>query len=220
MKHQTTLAVILGTRDFFPAEPVRQGRGTILSLLDKLGVDVVTLAEHDTPLGAVETLEQSKKCAELFRAHRDRIDGILVALPVFGPEKAVADAIRPSDLHVPILVQADPDDPARLSVALRRDAFCGKISVCNNLYQYGYPFSLTADHVVEPTSADFERELTKFIGVCRVVKGLKRAHRRHRRAAQHLQHGALQRDDVGGLGHQHPDGGHVRDLQRRGEAGR
>ncbi len=175
MEHKTTLAVILGTRDFFPAEPVRQGRSTILSLLDKLGVDVVALSEHDTPLGAVETWEQSKKCADLFRANRDRIDGILVALPVFGPEKAVADTIRFSDLHVPILIQADPDDPAKLTVALRRDAFCGKISVCNNLYQYGHPFSLTGDHVVEPTSADFEQELAKFIGVCRVVKGLKGA---------------------------------------------
>lgn len=175
MERKTTLAVILGTRDFFPAEPVRQGRGTILALLDKLGVDVVTLSEHDTHLGAVETWEQSKKCAALFRANRHRIDGILVVLPVFGPEKAVADSIRLSELQVPILVQADPDDPAKLSVALRRDAFCGKISVCNNLYQYGYPFSLTADHTIEPASADFEAELAKFIGVCRVVKGLKRA---------------------------------------------
>jgi L-fucose isomerase-like protein len=171
----TTFAVILGTRDFFPAEPVRTSRREVLALLEEMGFEVVILDEADTPLGAVETWEQAKKCAALFRANQERIDGILVILPVFAPEKGIADAIQLSGLRVPILVQAYPDDPNKLQVERRGDAFCGKISLCNNLYQYGFPFSLTEAHTVLPTTDEFKAELVKFAGVCRVVKGLKSA---------------------------------------------
>jgi L-fucose isomerase-like protein len=172
---KTTLAMIVGTRDFFPAQPVLQGRREVLKLLDEMGVDAVILEENATPMGAVETWEQSKQCAALFRANRDRIDGILVVLPVFGPEKAIADTIKLSELNVPVLVQAHPDDLDNLMVERRGDAFCGKISVCNNLYQYGIPFSLTEDHTVHPTTESFKTDLRKFVGVCRVVRGLRRA---------------------------------------------
>ena len=77
------------------------------------------------------------RCGQLFRANRDRIEGMLVCLPNFGDEKGVADAIRLSDLNVPILVQACPDDLDQFGLTRRRDAFCGKISVCNNLRNMG-----------------------------------------------------------------------------------
>src|SRR5512136_1948445 len=126
-------------------------------------------------MGALETWEQAKKWAAHFRAHRERIDGVLVALPVFAPEKAIADVIKLAELDVPILVQANPDDPDKLDVARRGDAWCGKISATNNLYQYGYPFTLTEQHTVYPNSESFRADLRKFAGVCRVVRGLRRA---------------------------------------------
>lgn len=175
MKKKTTLALIVGTRDFFPAEPVLEARREILALLAGMDIGTLILGEDATHLGAVETWEDAQKCAALFRANRDRIDGILVVLPVFGPERGIADSIKLSELQVPILVQAYPDAPDKMGVELRRDAFCGKISVCNNLSQYGYPFSLTENHTVHPTTASFKTDLHKFLGVCRVVKGLKRA---------------------------------------------
>jgi L-fucose isomerase-like protein len=49
---------------------------------------------------------------------------------------------------LPILVQACPDDLDQFGLERRRDAFCGKISVCNNLRQYGIPYTLTRDHTV------------------------------------------------------------------------
>ena len=172
---KTTLAMIVGTRDFFPAEPVLEARRDVITLLAEMDVTVVILDETATNMGAVETWEDSKKCGALFRENRDRIDGILVILPVFGPERGIVDAIKLSELQVPILVQAHPDDLDKLDVARRGDAFCGKISVCNNLYQYGYPFSLTEQHTVHPTAASFKADLHKFVAVCRVVRGLKTA---------------------------------------------
>ncbi len=171
----STLGVIFGNRDFFPTHLVGGARKDIQQVFAELGIVGVMLGEEETTLGSVETYQHAKQCADLFKMHRDEIDGILVVLPNFGDEKGVADTIKLSGLDVPILVQAYPDDLELLNVANRRDAFCGKISVCNNLSQYGYPFSLTDEHTVCPTDDSFKRDLVGFLGVCRVVKGLRSA---------------------------------------------
>ena len=171
---KTTLAVIVGTRDFFPAEPVLTARREVIAQLAAKGVDVVIPDEGLTNMGAVETWEDAKKWAAHFRANRDLIDGVLVILPVFAPERAIADTLKLAELNVPVLVQAYPDDPAKLDVARRGDAFCGKISLTNNLYQYGIPFSLTEWHTILPSDPRFDADLERWLGVCRVVRGLKR----------------------------------------------
>ena len=99
--------------------------------------------------------------------------GILVVLPNFGDEKGVAETIKLTGLNVPVLVQAYPDDLNKMDVARRRDAWCGKISVCNNFYQYGIKYTLTSKHVVHPSDASFINDLNNFVAVCRVVKGLR-----------------------------------------------
>ncbi|MFN8093879.1 MAG: L-fucose/L-arabinose isomerase family protein [Vicinamibacteria bacterium] len=170
-----TLGVIVGNRDFFPDSLIAGARAAITRLFGELGLSLVMVDERATKLGAVETYADAAKCAALFRENAARIDGLLVALPNFGDEKAVVDTLRASGLQVPILVQAEPDDLDRLDVARRRDAFCGKISVCNNLRQYGYAFSLTRRHTVGLADPEFRADLEWFAAVCRVVRGLRRA---------------------------------------------
>lgn len=172
---KTCLGVIVGNRDFFPDRLVTEGRHDILALLQESGLEAVILDDKATKLGGVETWTHAKLCAALFRAHADEIDGILVVLPNFGDEKGVADTIKLSGLNVPILVQAYPDDLDQFTVERRRDAYCGKISVCNNLVQYGYPFTLTERHTIPVKSESFKADLIKFVVVCRVVNGLRRA---------------------------------------------
>ena len=175
MENKTTLGVIVGNRDFFPDRLVTEGRADITGVLDEMGIGYVMLREDQAKLGAVETWEHAKECAALFKENQELIDGILVILPNFGDEKGVADTIKLSGLNVPILVQAYPDDLDQFTVERRRDAFCGKISVCNNLYQYGYPYTVTEMHTIRPTTEGFKADLAKFVGVCRVVKGMKTA---------------------------------------------
>jgi L-fucose isomerase-like protein len=170
-----TLGVIIGNRDFFPDVLVGEARKDINKLLDKHGIGSVMLTPDQSKLGGVETHAEARKCAELFASRRDTIDGILVVLPNFGDEKGVADTIKLSKLNVPVLIQAYPDDLNALGVARRRDAFCGKISVCNNLKQAGIKFSLTHKHVIHPSDASFEADLTRFVAVCRTVRGLRGA---------------------------------------------
>ncbi len=174
MKTKTpSLGVLYGNRDFFPDVLVGEARADIARLFDSLGIRAIQLGENDTKLGGVETHADARKCAELFRRHADEIDGILVCLPNFGDEKGVADTLKMAGIYKPILVQGYPDDLGKLNVARRRDAFCGKISVCNNLVQAGIPFSLTQRHVCRPDSPSFRADLEKFLGVCRVVNGLR-----------------------------------------------
>jgi L-fucose isomerase-like protein len=170
-----TLAIIVGNRDFFPDSLVTEGRQDILAVCKKLDIEPIILDEQATKLGAVETWDHVKVCASLFRKEADRIDGILITLPNFGDEKGIAETIQLAGLRVPILVQAYPDQTKQMGIAHRRDAFCGKISVCGNLRQYGFPFSLTTLHTVHPRTEAFETDLLRFAGVCRVVQGLRRA---------------------------------------------
>src|SRR2546428_9707641 len=168
-----TMGLIVGNRGFFPDHLAKSGREEMLRALASAGMDVVALTPEQSKYGAVETREESKRCAELFRLNRDRIDGVIVALPNFGEERAIADALRLADLRVPVLIQATPDDPKKMTIAFRRDSFCGKMSVCNNLRQYGIPYSLTRLHTEAPDSPEFKADLEWFSGVCRVVRGLK-----------------------------------------------
>jgi L-fucose isomerase-like protein len=61
-----------------------------------------------------------------------------------------------------------------MTYADRRDSFCGKMSICNNLNQYGIKYSLTNLHTVHPESDSFQDDLLKFKQVCKVVQGLKK----------------------------------------------
>ncbi|HVO39556.1 MAG TPA: L-fucose/L-arabinose isomerase family protein [Spirochaetia bacterium] len=171
----TTLGVLVGNRGFFPAELCEQGRKTILSVLKEEGFDAVALGPKETKFGSVESLADARKCADLFKANREKIDGILVTLPNFGDERGVADAVRMSGLDVPVLVHAFPDEPGRMGIEHRRDSFCGKMSACNSLSQYGIRYSLTTEHTMDPESDEFRADLLSFGGVCRVVRGLRGA---------------------------------------------
>src|SRR5919109_1687288 len=135
------LGVILGNRGFFPDHLARSGRQEMISTLTAQGIKPIVLGESDSKHGAVETRQEAARCADLFKKHRDEIDGIVVTLPNFGD---------------------------------RRDSFCGKMSACNNLAQYGISYSLTTLHTEAPNSQQFRNDLDWFLAVCRVVKGLKK----------------------------------------------
>src|SRR4051812_735777 len=168
-----TMGVIVGNRGFFPDQLAKSGREEIIQALSRVGIDSVVLGPEESKHGAVETHEEAKRCAALFRANAGRIDGVIVALPNFGDERAIADTLRLARLDVPVLIQATPDNASKMTIAFRRDSFCGKMSACNNLKQYGIPFSLTRMHTVAPDSDDFRRDLEWFAAVCRVSNGFK-----------------------------------------------
>lgn len=176
-KERMCFGIIIGTRAYFNSELAKDVRKQLLRTLADEGYDYVILPEDATPTGSssIETREDGLKCAELFRQNRDSIDGIIVSLPNFGFEIGIINAISVADLNVPILVQACDDENDKVDLDSRRDAFCGKISVCNNLYQYGIPFTDTTLHTYSIYSELLAKDINKFAGICRVVNGLRHA---------------------------------------------
>src|SRR5271168_3026532 len=168
-----TLGIIVGNRGFFPGHLASEGRRDMIAALIAKGIKPIALEESDSQHGAVESLQDARKCADLFKKHREELDGVVVTLPNFGDERAIANTLRWADLGVPVLMQATPDTPSRMLITHRRDSFCGKMSACNNLAQYGIPYSLTTLHTEAPDSETFAKDLDWFLAVCRVVKGLR-----------------------------------------------
>jgi L-fucose isomerase-like protein len=175
MMKTTTFGVIVGNRGFFPSHLCETGRATTLKVLEEEGIKPIALSPEDTTHGSIESLSDAQKCADLFKEHSHEIDGVLVTLPNFGDERAIANALRWADLNVPVLIQAFPDEADRMTIADRRDSFCGKMSACNNLRQYGIKYTLTRLHTVDPESESFRTDLCNFAATCQVVGGLKNA---------------------------------------------
>lgn len=174
-KQKLTFGIIIGTRNYFNSALAIDVRDSLLKELTSQGYGYVILDPSETVTGSIETREDGKKCANLFRSNRDSIDGIIVSLPNFGFEIGIINAISLSELNVPILVQACDDENDKVTLDKRRDAFCGKLSVCNNLYQYDIPFTDTTFHTYSIQSETFKKDLAFFAGVCRVVNGVRKA---------------------------------------------
>ncbi|MBN2000946.1 fucose isomerase [candidate division KSB1 bacterium] len=174
-KQKLTFGVIVATRNIFNFKLAQEGRRKLLAELEKMDYETVILPADVTPTGAVETLDDARKCAELFSQNRHIIDGIIVSLPNFGDELGVINTLKYAELNVPVLVHAQDDDNDKVDVKNRRDAFCGKLSVCNNLYQYGIPFTDTTYHTCKIDSDTFRNDIRRFAAICRVIGGLKHA---------------------------------------------
>src|SRR5438309_10268699 len=117
-----TVGLIIGNRGFFPDQLAKSGREEMIRVLTQAGMDCIVLSPEESKHGAVETHEEAKRCAALFRKNSDRIDGVIVTLPNFGDERAIADTMRLARLDVPAPVQATPHTAARMTILPRRDS--------------------------------------------------------------------------------------------------
>jgi L-fucose isomerase-like protein len=168
-----SFGIIIATRNIFNFKLAVEARKKVLSKLEGMGFGTVILPENETPTGNIEGYEDAVKCARYFKQNAGKIDGIIVVLPNFGDELGVVNTLKMAGLNVPVLVQACDDDNDKVDVKSRRDAFCGKLSVCNNLYQYGIKFTDTIYHTYSLDSKEFTADIYKFSAICRVVKGMK-----------------------------------------------
>src|SRR5437879_12167997 len=122
-------------------------------------MDVVELTAQQSRYGAVETRDETKRCAELFRLNRDLIDGVIVTLPNFGEERAIADTLRLADLRVPVLIQATPDDAKKMTIAFGRASFAGNMSASTNLRQYAIPNTVITHKPEAPATTALVKDL-------------------------------------------------------------
>jgi len=94
-----TMGLIVGNRGFFPDHLAKSGREEMLRVLTAAGIDVVALTPEESKYGALETRDEVRRCAELFKKNRERINGIIVTLPNFGEERAGSGGLDRAEDH-------------------------------------------------------------------------------------------------------------------------
>jgi L-fucose isomerase-like protein len=171
MTQKSRFTLFFGNRGFFPASLIAGAREEMKRELNTLGHEVLMLDAEATRYGAVETPQEGEVYASFLRANRGRFSGVIVCLPNFGDETGAVAALQ--EAGVPIWIQAYPDEYDRMSPALRRDSFCGKISIMDVFRQYGVKFTAFKPHTVKPGSQHFKANVDEFDRICQVVGGIK-----------------------------------------------
>ncbi|MBI2843180.1 MAG: hypothetical protein HYX78_07245 [Armatimonadetes bacterium] len=170
-QEKTTFALFFGNRGFFPASLIASAREEMSRVLKDLGYETIMLDAGATRHGAVETTAEAEVYARFLKAHEGRFGGVILCLPNFGDENGAVAALK--NAGVPILVQAYPDEMDKMAPALRRDAFCGKLSILDVFTQNRIPFTTLKPHTATPSSKAFAENIDYFDRLCRVVRGLK-----------------------------------------------
>lgn len=165
---KSTFALFFGNRGFFPASLLASARQEMTEVLTGLGHEVICLDASATRNGAVETVAEGAVYAKFLKENEGKFDGVILSLPNFGDENGAVAALKYAG--VPILLQAYPDELDKMAPALRRDAFCGKMSIMDVFAQNDIAFTALKPHTVAPKSDTFAAHIDHFDRVCRVVK--------------------------------------------------
>lgn len=168
---KTTFALFFGNRGFFPASLIASAREEMHRELTALGHEVLMLEADATRHGAVETPHEGRVYANFLHQHRGEFGGVIVCLPNFGDETGAVAALE--NAGVPIWIQAYPDEYDKMGPALRRDSFCGKISIMDVFRQYGVKYTTLKPQTVAPGNPRFKANVDQFDRICRVVGGVK-----------------------------------------------
>jgi len=169
--NKTTFALFFGNRGFFPASLIASAREEFTRELNALGHEVLILDTEATRYGAVETPQEGEVYANFLRANRGKFGGVIICLPNFGDETGAVAALQEGG--VPVWIQAYPDEYDKMGPTLRRDSFCGKISIMDVFRQYGVKFTALKPHTVKPGSQRFKANVDEFDRICQVVGGVK-----------------------------------------------
>ena len=167
------IGFIPANRAFFSDKLATQMRKETIEVLESAGLEVVVPSPDETNVGCVESLEEAILVGRMFRDADVR--GIVVSAVNFGDEQGVALTIKESGLDVPVLIVGCQEEEALTPTADRRDSFCGLLSIGEALRQLGISYSVPEVPICYPTDDSFKQTVARFVSVCRVVDGIRRA---------------------------------------------
>lgn len=173
MANKVKIGFIPANRGFFSNTLAAEMRAKTIAALEAQGIEVVVPNEQQTNVGCVEGYKEAKIAAAMFR--EADVDGILVGAVNFGDESGVALTVKMAELNVPVMIFGC-QETGRLSLQMeRRDSFCGLLSIGDVLRQVGAKYSVARVPICYPTDPSFARDVSWFAGICRIVKGVRRA---------------------------------------------
>ena len=167
------IGLIPANRGFFSDELAVKMRSATIAAMEKAGIEVVVPDSNLTNQGCVANYNEAVKVGKLFRD--ENVQGIVVAAVNFGDEQSMAYTIKESGLDVPVLIFGCQEEEVLKPTTARRDSFCGLLSIGEALRQIGKKYTVASVPICFPSDASFAADLSKFMGVCRVVNGIKRA---------------------------------------------
>jgi L-fucose isomerase-like protein len=173
LARKVKIGFIPANRGFFSDALAAKMRGETVKVLKDVGAQVVVPSPKDTKVGCVESLEEALKVGRMFRT--EQVDGIVVSAVNFGDEQGVAITIKESGLKVPILIVGCQEEETLTPATERRDSFCGLLSIGEALRQLALPYSVPEVPICFPTDKGFRGTAERFLAVCRVVNGIRRA---------------------------------------------
>ena len=91
---KNTFGLIVGNRGFFPDHLAASGRVDMIEAIEASGAAVVALTPGESKHGAVETYDEARRCADLFKSRRDEIDGIVVTRKI---EEKMGTMVKPGE---------------------------------------------------------------------------------------------------------------------------
>ena len=171
--HAVKLGLVPARRGFFSDDLAAKMRKQTIEAMKKLGIKLVVPSEDETCIGCIETIAEADFCADLFR--RNDVQGIVINAVNFGDEQAAAWVVRKSRLDVPVLVVGCQEEQMLTMNTDRRDAFCGLLSIGEALRQIGAKYTVARRPICFPSDPSFNEDLRRFIGICRVVNGIRNA---------------------------------------------
>ncbi len=167
------LGLVPANRGFFSDELAAKMRAQTIKAMQTAGAEVIVPDTGMTKVGCVESLEEAERVGRMFR--EKRVDGIVVGAMNFGDEQGVAYTLRHTERNVPILIfGCQEEGPLTLKLP-RRDSFCGLLSIGDALRQLGMKYTVATVPICFPTDASFKKDMACFLGVCRVVNGVRNA---------------------------------------------
>jgi len=166
------LALLIANRGFFPSSVIESAYADMKEAFSKAGLECLTIDRSMTKYGAVETTQDGFIFARFLEEHHNEYDGLVICLPNFGDENGIKAAISSCD--VPILLQAYPDELGKMDFEHRRDAFCGKFALTSVLKQMDVKYTTFKPFTVCPSDPEFDEQLRKFAGICRIVKRMRK----------------------------------------------
>lgn len=173
MARKPKIGFIPANRGFFSKELAARMRAATIETLKAAGADVVVPSAKDTQVGCVKDLAEAQKVGRMF--YDARVEGVVIGAVNFGDESSVALTLKEAGRKTPILIFGCQEEEALTPTTPRRDSFCGLLSIGEVLRQSGLAYSVPETPICYPWDESFKQTVGRFLGVVRVVSGIRSA---------------------------------------------
>lgn len=171
MNTKPKIGFVPASRGFFNQNLAAKARAETIKSMKAAGITPVLPSKDMTPRGLVESFDDARKAAILFR--HAPVDGVIIGAVNFGNEIPAAVAAIDGAAGLPIMLFGCTEEGKLTRGSDRRDALCGALSIATALRQRQAKYTFPKIANCSPADPAFIEELKDFAAVCRAVSGVR-----------------------------------------------